>query len=187
MPQHYLYLMFCIRSINIYLSTIKYLHFTYKELFKCVPFINLFSSLPVNFKKAPFVWIYSFHWLNFSYFFKINNFIFYTLSVWFYFFFIVKSFKVKFFGKGYRTYLLKRNTLTFNFGYSHLYFLYYFQTIPILLSKFKLVFFGLNYFILRNDVFQFVYTRYYNLFTSKGVRFIKQYIRKKVGKVSLYF
>jgi len=90
-------------------------------------------------------------------------------------------------GKGYRLFLLKRNSLIFNFGFSHFFLFYNFQLYTIILSKVRILFFGLNFFTLRANVSKFFNIKPLNIFTSKGVRFFKQVIYKRVGKLSTYF
>ena len=94
--------------------------------------------------------------------------------------------KVKFKGKGYYIYKNKRNTITPQFGYSHRLYLYsYFASVKFL-SKTSVFVFGL----LKSDV---IFTtlgiksmRPINIFTGRGVRFSREVIYKKVGKVSSY-
>lgn len=95
--------------------------------------------------------------------------------------------KFSFTGKGYRLICSKRNTITFNFGFSHMFYVYNIEIKPYHLSKTKLLFIGLNYFIMRFLTTQFFYVKPLNIFTWRGLRPIKQALRKKVGKVSLYF
>lgn len=94
--------------------------------------------------------------------------------------------KVKFKGKGYYIYKNKRNTITPQFGYSHRLYLYSYFTSVKFLSKTSVFIFGL----LKSDV---IITsigvksmRPINIFTGRGVRFSREVIYKKVGKVSSY-
>jgi large subunit ribosomal protein L6 len=94
--------------------------------------------------------------------------------------------KIKFKGKGYYIYKNKRNTITPQFGYSHRLYLYsYFSSVKFL-SKTSIFIFGL----LKNDVLQIAQSvksmRPINIFTGRGVRFSREVIYKKVGKVSSY-
>jgi ribosomal protein L6P/L9E len=94
--------------------------------------------------------------------------------------------KIKFKGKGYYIYKNKRNTITPQFGYSHRLYLYaYFVSVKFL-SKTSIFLFGL----LKSDVIKvglgIKAMRPINIFTGRGVRFSKQIIYKKVGKVSSY-
>ena len=94
--------------------------------------------------------------------------------------------KIKFKGKGYYIYKNKRNTITPQFGYSHRLYLYsYFVSVKFL-SKTSIFLFGL----LKSDVITISLgiksMRPINIFTGRGVRFSREIIYKKVGKVSSY-
>lgn len=95
--------------------------------------------------------------------------------------------KFSFTGKGYRLICSKRYTITFNFGFSHMYYIYNIQLKPYHTSKTRVLFIGLNYFILRALTSTFFYVKPVNIFTWRGLRPLKAPLRKKVGKVSLYF
>lgn len=97
-----------------------------------------------------------------------------------------KFLKLKFKGKGYYVYKNKRNTITPQFGYAHRLYLYsYFVSVKFL-SKTSIFLFG----FLKADLLKVGYglkkMRPINIFTGRGVRFSKQVIYKKVGKVSSY-
>lgn len=98
------------------------------------------------------------------------------------FFFI----KLKFKGKGYYIYKNYRNTIAPQFGYYHRIYIYSFFNTVKFLSKTKLLIFGLT----KGDVLLTAYTlkskRTINIFTGRGVRFARQLIYKKTGKVSSY-
>ena len=126
--------------------------------------------------------------LIFNFFYKNN---FYSLF-WNYFKLIFYSFskiffcKLKFKGKGYYIYKNNRNTLALQFGYSHLLYLYSFFLNIKFLTKTTILLFGINF----NDIF-FLSNSFYkikpiNIFTGKGIRFSRQIIYKKTGKVSSY-
>jgi ribosomal protein L6P/L9E len=94
--------------------------------------------------------------------------------------------KIQFKGKGYYIYKNYRNTITPQFGYSHRLYLYSYLQYVKFLSKTSLICFGFN--PLRNT---YVTNTFYkwkpvNIFTGRGVRFSKQIIYKKAGKVSSY-
>ena len=94
--------------------------------------------------------------------------------------------KIKFKGKGYYIYKNKRNTITPQFGYSHRLYLYsYFVSVQFL-SKTTIFLFGL----LKSDTVTISLSiksmRPINIFTGRGVRFSREIIYKKVGKVSSY-
>ena len=94
--------------------------------------------------------------------------------------------KLKIKGKGYYIYKNFRNTITHQLGHSHRTYIYsYFLTVRFL-SKTTVLLFGLS----KKDVFQVSTkvraSKYINIFTGRGVRFSKQIIYKKTGKVSSY-
>jgi len=95
-------------------------------------------------------------------------------------------FKVQFKGKGYYIYKSYRNTITPQFGYSHRLYLYtpflYFK----FLNKTTLVIFGLNMPSLKRVSTTMYCWRPVNIFTGRGVRFAKQIIYRKSGKISSY-
>ena len=94
--------------------------------------------------------------------------------------------KLKFKGKGYYLYKNKRGTVTPQFGYSHRLYMYsYFVKIKFL-SKTSVILFGMIKSDLKNIGHQLKQMRPINIFTGRGVRFNKQVIYKKVGKVSSY-
>lgn len=94
--------------------------------------------------------------------------------------------KLKFKGKGYYIYKNKRNTITPQFGYAHRLYLYsYFVSVKFL-SKTSIILFGLNTSDLSIVSYGIKNMRPINIFTGRGVRFSRQIIYKKVGKVSSY-
>ena len=94
--------------------------------------------------------------------------------------------KIKFKGKGYYIYKNKRNTITPQFGYSHRLYLYSYFTSVRFLSKTSIFIFGLK----KSDVvligLGIKKMRPINIFTGRGVRFSRQIVYKKTGKVSSY-
>lgn len=94
--------------------------------------------------------------------------------------------KIKFRGKGYYLYKNKRNTITPQFGYSHRIYLYSYFTKILFLSKTKVFVFGLNKSDILFSILNIKCKRKINIFTLRGVRFSRQIIYKKTGKVSLY-
>jgi hypothetical protein len=94
--------------------------------------------------------------------------------------------KVKFKGKGYYIFKNKRQTITPQFGHSHRIYVYSYFTSVNFLSKTHVFIFGL----LQSDVLKSARMikemRPINIFTGRGVRFSRQIIYKKVGKVSSY-
>jgi hypothetical protein len=101
---------------------------------------------------------------------------------------LIKPFfiKIKFKGKGYYLYKSYRNTITPQFGYSHRFYVYTFFSYVTFLTKTSLILFGFNI----SDVLLLSHAIYnlrpVNIFTGRGVRFSKQIIYKKSGKVSTY-
>lgn len=94
--------------------------------------------------------------------------------------------RVKFKGKGYYIYKNKRSTITPQFGHSHrIFFFSYFASV-VFLSKTKILIFG----FLKSDVLStsrgIKSMRPINIFTGRGVRFNRQIVFKKTGKVSAY-
>ena len=94
--------------------------------------------------------------------------------------------KIKFKGKGYYIFKNKRNTITPQFGYSHRLYLYAYYIYVKFLSKTKILIFGLLNKDIASAALYVRNMRSINIFTGRGVRFSKQIIYKKVGKVSSY-
>lgn len=94
--------------------------------------------------------------------------------------------KLKFKGKGYYIYKNHRNTVTPQFGYSHRLYLYSYYNNITFLSKSSLIIFGLNKVTVRLSASKIKNWRTINIFTGRGVRFSKQILYKKSGKVSTY-
>jgi len=126
--------------------------------------------------------------LNFKFLFNNN---FYSLFIKFFkiiFYSFSKLFftKIKFKGKGYYIYKNLRNTIALQFGYSHLYYIYSFFITVKFLSKTSILIFGINF----NDLNLISYKLYnikpINIFTGKGIRFSRQIIYRKTGKISSY-
>ena len=94
--------------------------------------------------------------------------------------------KLKFRGKGYYLYKNFRNVITPQFGYSHRRYFYSYLVSTIFLSKTKILVLGLS----TSQVTLFSHLlktiRPANIFTGRGMRFAKQVVYKKVGKVSTY-
>lgn len=99
-------------------------------------------------------------------------------KVWF------KKLKIK--GKGYYLYKNLRNTFTYQFGHSHRLFVYAYYVSVKFLSKTTVFLFGLS----KKDILRVGYSIFklkaLNIFTGRGVRFTRQIIYKKTGKVSSY-
>jgi ribosomal protein L6P/L9E len=94
--------------------------------------------------------------------------------------------KIKFRGKGYYIYKNPRNTIAPQFGYSHRLYIYsYFNKVKFI-GKTIIILFGL----VKNDLISagidLKSKRSINIFTGRGVRFSRQVVYKKQGKVSSY-
>lgn len=126
--------------------------------------------------------------INFKFYYKNNFFpLFWNFFKTIFFSFSKQFFKkLKFKGKGYYIYKNIRNTIALQFGYSHLVYLYFFFIKIKFLTKTTILVFGIN----KTDLFlstkNFYNVKRINIFTSKGIRFSKQIIYKKTGKVSSY-
>lgn len=94
--------------------------------------------------------------------------------------------KIRFKGKGYYMYKNVRNTIAPQFGYAHRVYVYAPATAVRFLSKTKILLFGLS----RKDVLTTSHSlkrvKPINIFTGRGVRFARQIVYKKTGKVSSY-
>ena len=94
--------------------------------------------------------------------------------------------KMKFKGKGYYIYKNFRNTITPKFGYYHRIYVYAFNVTVKFLSKTSVLLFGFS----KQDAMTVGHTfkskKPINVFTGRGVRFARQIIYRKTGKVSSY-
>lgn len=94
--------------------------------------------------------------------------------------------KLKFKGKGYYVYKSSRNTITTQFNHAHRIYIYAFFVSVKFLSKTSVLLFGTS----KNDLLRVGYTlqkaRPINIFTGRGVRFNRQIIYRKKGKISTY-
>lgn len=93
---------------------------------------------------------------------------------------------IKFKGKGYYIFKNKRSTITPQFGYAHRLFLYAYFVSVVFRSKTRVLLFGLIKSDLVTVGVLFRAMRTINIFTGRGVRFNRQVIYKKTGKVSTY-
>ena len=94
--------------------------------------------------------------------------------------------KLTFQGKGYYLYKSIRNTIALRFGYSHRFYLYAYFLSIFFLNKTTILVFGSKKSDLLFFATQLFYAKPINIFTGRGVRFSRQIIYKKMGKVSLY-
>jgi len=112
------------------------------------------------------------------YFKQLTN-IFYSFSKLFFL-------KLKFKGKGYYIYKNSRNTITTQFGHSHRIYIYAYFTTVKFLTKTTVFLFGSS----KHDILTIGHSiknsKFINIFTGRGVRFARQIIYKKTGKVSSY-
>ena len=158
---------------------VSYLYIYSIEYFFILPFIDNFLSLKYDTQLNCFVFI----------FFLKNN---YYSIFWNYFKLLFSSFskiffkKLKFKGKGYYIYKNTRNTIALQFGYSHLMYLYCFFINVKFLSKTSVLMFWINVNDIFNKSYSFFNIKKINIFTGKGIRFSKQLVYKKTGKVSSY-
>jgi len=101
-------------------------------------------------------------------------------------FYLPFFFKLKFKGKGYYVYKNKRNTITPQFGFSHRNYVYTASINVKFLSKTKIFLFGLSKIDTIATATNFKQLKPINVFTGRGVRFAKQIIYRKTGKISSY-
>jgi ribosomal protein L6P/L9E len=94
--------------------------------------------------------------------------------------------KIKFTGKGYRVFIGSRQTINFQFGYSHKNYQYLFNLSLKFKNKYFLTIFGINFFNFNKQIFFFKNIKPINIFTGRGIRFIQDSIYKKPGKISSY-
>lgn len=94
--------------------------------------------------------------------------------------------KVKFKGKGYYIFKNKRSTITPQFGHSHRLYLYSYFVSVTFLAKTRIILFGFRKSDLINVGLGVKKMRPINIFTGRGVRFNRQIVYKKTGKVSSY-
>jgi ribosomal protein L6P/L9E len=179
--KHFLYLPF---NWNFILFKKKYinilnLYIYNNEYFFILPFFKKFVSINYDF---------SANVLIFNFFFNNN---FYSIF-WNYFKNLFFSFskiffkKLKFKGKGYYIYKNNRNTIALQFGYSHKLYLYSFFVTVKFLTKTTILMFGNNYQDILNNSYSLYNIKKINIFTGKGIRFSRQIIYRKTGKVSSY-
>lgn len=103
------------------------------------------------------------------------------------FFFKLFFVKIRFRGKGYKLFKVMGNTIITQLGFSHCLFKQILNCSIKVVAKLRFYFFGLNFFLLRAVTNSFVSKKKFNIFTGNGLRFSKQLVYKKTGKVSTYF
>jgi len=94
--------------------------------------------------------------------------------------------KLKFKGKGYYIYKNVRNTIALQMGYSHIIRLYAFKIHVKFTAKTAILMFGVNKVKLTNLSFSLKSLKPINIFTGRGIRFSRQIVYKKTGKMSAY-
>lgn len=94
--------------------------------------------------------------------------------------------KLRFRGKGYYVYKNYRNTIAPQFGYYHRIYIYSFFNAVFFLSKITILFVSNSPKDILLSSRNLKTMRPINIFTGKGVRFAKQLIYKKAGKISSY-
>lgn len=166
--------------------------FKFNTFFKNYKLIYLYSQnyfffLPTFFKNEFYyniqLNIFKFKLLFFNNFYKIYWYFFKKIFYSFNFYFFKK---IKFKGKGYYIYKNIRNSIAMQFGYSHKIQLFFFFFNIKFLSKTSIFFYGLNFNNITYNSHLFKNIKPINIFTSKGIRFSKQIIYKKTGKISSY-
>ncbi len=185
------------------------LNLNFKKINFYIPFTWNFILLKKNLSNFSYIYLYSFSYffflpvlnkfllikfdpqtnvISFNFYFQ-NNF---YLLFWNIFKTIFYSFskvffkKLKFKGKGYYIYKNFRNTIAMQFGYSHLKYLYSFFVNVKFLTKTTILIFGLNKIDIYKISFKLFNIKKINIFTGKGIRFSRQIIYRKTGKVSSY-
>ena len=94
--------------------------------------------------------------------------------------------KMKFKGKGYYVYKNYRNTIAPKFGYYHRVYVYAFNISVKFLSKTSVLLFGFCKQDIMTVGYNFKSKKPINVFTGRGVRFARQVVYRKTGKVSSY-
>lgn len=94
--------------------------------------------------------------------------------------------KIRFKGKGYYMYKTVRNTIAPQMGYAHRVYVYSSATSVRFLSKTKILIFGLSKKEIEKTAYSLIKVKPINIFTGRGVRFARQVIYKKTGKVGAF-
>lgn len=143
-------------------------------------------TLPVTREKLTFNKQLHLLELNFLHFYHSLNFYLNFIQSLFLTFSLPLFLKLKFKGKGYYIFKNSRNTITPQFGFSHRIYIYSFSVLVKFLSKTTIFLFGLSKKDLIRNGLLIKNIRPINIFTGRGIRFAKQIIYRKVGKVSSY-
>lgn len=94
--------------------------------------------------------------------------------------------KLKFKGKGYAIYKNRRSTITSKLGHSHRIYIYSYFTTVKFLAKTSVIIFGLSKSDILITGYSIRWARPMNLFTGRGVRFNRQIVYRKTGKISTH-
>lgn len=94
--------------------------------------------------------------------------------------------KLLYSGKGYRLYVRKKFFIYPKLNYSHKLYIYSFNTIIHITTRWTMIFYAKSYRNFRIFLLNLLRLRSYNTFTKKGIRLKKQVLYHKVGKVSTY-
>ena len=169
-------------SVSILKNTQLSLYYVYLSNY----YIFISFLLPKNYVKLTFdKETNSIHYLSLN----TNNFTkVYLLTISRIFTSFSKSFfaKLKFKGKGYYIYKNLRNTIAPQFGYSHRIYIYSWYNNVRFTSKSSLILFGLHPEDINKISISLQNFRKINVFTGRGVRFARQILYSKPGKVSTY-
>ena len=158
--------------------------FNYFYLYSKIYFFNLiFLNFLLKFYFNKKLNIIKVKFKNYNNFFKL----YWNFIKFFFFFFNLFFFKkLKFKGKGYYLFKNFRNTINTQLGYSHKLNFYFYLFNIFFLNKNLILFFGINKSILIYFLNKLKYKKKINIFTLKGIRFTKQIIYKKLGKITSY-
>jgi hypothetical protein len=94
--------------------------------------------------------------------------------------------KIRFKGKGYYLYKNRRHTLAFRFGFGHRNYVYNHEVRIRNRPKLNLILWSRNWFQLWDIALATRTIRPINIFTGRGIRFNKQIVYRKTGKISTY-
>lgn len=89
-------------------------------------------------------------------------------------------------GKGYRVYSSKRTTVTYQLGLSHISYSYALTSWLTFFGKYNFILYSRSYNKLNDSSYHLRNIRYANIFTTRGLRFKRQVLFKKDGKISSY-
>lgn len=174
LPSNWNFLLFQknnLNFLNLYMYSLNYIFI--------LPFFKKF--LCFNYDNSINVIVLSFYFKNnfFSLFWDYFKILFFSFSKIFFK-------KLKFKGKGYYIYKNIRNTIALQFGYSHMMYIYSFFVTVKFITKTTILMFGTNYTSILKKSYSLFDIKKINIFTGKGIRFSRQIIYKKTGKVSSY-